>query len=79
MLFAAIMPPSVVMSLHLSPDPVIPVGGIETDAPYSAMPMVGAWPNTAYFIASVPTLNNGAINRQRNGTEMAGGLYAVRV
>jgi hypothetical protein len=43
---------------------------------YSAILCVGSWPNTAYYIADVPSLTSGTISLQGNGAEMTGKVYA---
>lgn len=43
---------------------------------YSAVLCVGAWPNTAYYIADVPSLTSGTISLKGNGAEMTGKVYA---
>ncbi|MBE9463324.1 DUF4374 domain-containing protein [Dyadobacter subterraneus] len=43
---------------------------------YSAVLCVGSWPNTAYYIADVPSLTTGTISLQGNGAEMTGKVYA---
>ena len=43
---------------------------------YSAVLCVGSWPNTAYYIADVPSLTEGTISLQGNGAEMTGKVYA---
>lgn len=43
---------------------------------YSAVLCVGSWPNTAYYIADVPSLTQGTISLQGNGAEMTGKVYA---
>jgi hypothetical protein len=49
------------------------------DGKYSAMLCVGAWPNTAYYIAEVPSLTEGTISLKGNGAEMTGKVYAQDV
>ncbi|WP_149241055.1 DUF4374 domain-containing protein [Dyadobacter sp. 32] len=46
---------------------------------YSAILCVGSWPNTAYYIADVPSLTEGTISLQGNGAEMTGKVYAQDV
>ena len=46
---------------------------------YSAILCVGSWPNTAYYIADVPSLKEGTISLQGNGAEMTGKVYAQDV
>ena len=48
----------------------------EEQGQYSAIVCVGSWPNTAYYIASVPSLKEGQISLQGNGAEMTGKVYA---
>ncbi|WP_276485659.1 DUF4374 domain-containing protein [Paraflavitalea pollutisoli] len=43
---------------------------------YAAVVCVGSWPNTAYYIANVPSLTSGTITVQGNGAEMTGKVYA---
>ena len=51
----------------------------EETGKYSAMLCVGAWPNTAYYIADVPSLTSGTISLQGNGAELTGKVYAQDV
>jgi len=46
---------------------------------YSAILCVGSWPNTAYYIADIPSLTSGTISLQGNGAEMTGKVYAQDV
>lgn len=48
----------------------------EEEKQYSAVLCVGSWPNTAYYIASVPSLTQGQITVVNNGAEMTGKVYA---
>jgi hypothetical protein len=50
-----------------------------TTGKYSAVLCVGSWPNTAYYIADVPSLTEGTISLQGNGAEMTGKVYAQDV
>jgi len=43
---------------------------------YSAILCVGSWPNTAYYIANLPSLTEGTITVKGNGAEMTGKVYA---
>lgn len=43
---------------------------------YAAVVCVGSWPNTAYYIADVPSLTEGTITIQGSGAEMTGKVYA---
>lgn len=43
---------------------------------YSAVLCVGSWPNTAYYIAGIPSLTSGTISLTGNGAEMTGKVYA---
>lgn len=49
---------------------------VEEAGKYSAVLCVGAWPNTAYYIADVPSLMSGSISLKGNGAEMTGKVYA---
>lgn len=49
---------------------------IDEEGKYSAILCVGAWPNTAYYIADVPSLTSGSISLKGNGAEMTGKVYA---
>ncbi|MCF2517696.1 DUF4374 domain-containing protein [Dyadobacter sp. CY351] len=49
---------------------------VEEAGKYSAVVCVGSWPNTAYYIADVPSLTSGQISLQGNGAEMTGKVYA---
>lgn len=51
----------------------------DIDANYSAILCVGSWPNTAYYIASIPSLKDGVISLKGNGAEMTGKVYAQDV
>lgn len=51
----------------------------ETTAKYSAMMMIGAWPNTAYYIAPFNSLSEGVISLKDNGADMTAELYAQDV
>lgn len=46
---------------------------------YSALLCVGSWPNTAYYIADVPSLTSGTISLTGNGAELTGKVYAQDV
>jgi len=46
---------------------------------YSAVLCVGSWPNTAYYIAGIPSLTSGTISLTGNGAEMTGKVYAQDV
>lgn len=46
------------------------------DHQYAAVVCVGSWPNTAYYIANVPSLTSGTITVQGSGAEMTGKVYA---
>lgn len=46
---------------------------------YSSLLMVGAWPNTAYYIAQFPSLTEGSIDLKGNGAELTGKVYAQDV
>lgn len=54
-------------------------GGPPEESKYSAVVCVGSWPNTAYYIADVPSLKAGTINIQGSGAEMTGKVYAQDV
>lgn len=43
---------------------------------YSAILCVGSWPNTAYYIADLPSLTEGTVSIKGNGAEMTGKVYA---
>ncbi len=62
-------------SSNTDPDPNPPA----EEKQYSAVVCVGSWPNTAYYIASVPSLTQGTITIQGNGAEMTGKVYAQDV
>jgi hypothetical protein len=49
---------------------------VQEEGKYSAILCVGAWPNTAYYIADVPSLTSGTISLKGNGAEMTGKVYA---
>lgn len=49
---------------------------VKEEGKYSAILCVGAWPNTAYYIADVPSLTTGSISLKGNGAEMTGKVYA---
>ncbi|MCE7060712.1 DUF4374 domain-containing protein [Dyadobacter sp. CY343] len=49
------------------------------DVKYSAVVCVGSWPNTAYYIADVPSLKEGQISLKGSGAEMTGKVYAQDV
>lgn len=51
----------------------------EEEGNYSAILCVGSWPNTAYYIADIPSLTSGTISLQGNGAEMTGKVYAQDV
>ncbi|ABG57550.1 DUF4374 domain-containing protein [Cytophaga hutchinsonii] len=46
---------------------------------YSTMLMVGAWPNTAYFMLNLQSLTEGTADLKGNGAEMTKYLYAQDV
>ncbi|OOQ58783.1 DUF4374 domain-containing protein [Mucilaginibacter pedocola] len=46
---------------------------------YSALVAVGSWPNTAYYIADVPSLTSGTLSIAGNGAELTGKVYAQDV
>lgn len=54
-------------------------GHTEEASAYSAVLCVGSWPNTAYYIAGIPSLTSGAISLKGNGAEMTGKVYAQDV
>lgn len=54
-------------------------GTIEEGTQYSAILCVGSWPNTAYYISSIPSLTSGTISLKGNGAEMTGKVYAQDV
>jgi len=51
-------------------------GNAEAGTDYSAILCVGSWPNTAYYIAGIPSLTSGTISIKGNGAEMTGKVYA---
>jgi len=55
------------------------VGQVEEGTKYSAILCVGSWPNTAYYISSIPSLTIGTISLKGNGAEMTGKVYAQDV
>lgn len=55
------------------------VGNVEEGTKYSAILCVGSWPNTAYYISSIPSLTSGTISLKGNGAEMTGKVYAQDV
>nr|WP_121272600.1 DUF4374 domain-containing protein [Pedobacter schmidteae] len=55
------------------------VGSVEQGTKYSAILCVGSWPNTAYYISSIPSLTSGTISLKGNGAEMTGKVYAQDV
>jgi hypothetical protein len=55
---------------NTNPDPE------ETGPKYSALLMVGAWPNTAYYIVPFNSLTEGNINLAGNGAEISSEVYA---
>lgn len=63
------------------PEPELVTDGtkIETATAYSALLCVGSWPNTAYYIADVPSLTSGTIDIKGNGAELTGKVYAQDV
>ena len=63
------------------PEPELATDGtkIETATTYSAILCVGAWPNTAYYIANIPSLTSGTIDIKGNGAELTGKVYAQDV
>ncbi|SEL66770.1 DUF4374 domain-containing protein [Parapedobacter koreensis] len=46
---------------------------------YSLVLCVGSWPNTAYYIADLPSLTEGQVSLAGNGAEMTGKVYAQDV
>ncbi|ALL06343.1 hypothetical protein AQ505_13040 [Pedobacter sp. PACM 27299] len=54
-------------------------GHIEEGTNYAAILCVGSWPNTAYYISSIPSLTTGTISLKGNGAEMTGKVYAQDV
>lgn len=46
---------------------------------YSAMVIVGSWPNTAYYLVDVPSFDSGEITLKGNGAEMTAEVYAQDV
>lgn len=54
-------------------------GSVEQGTQYSAILCVGSWPNTAYYISSIPSLTSGTISLKGNGAEMTGKVYAQDV
>ena len=46
---------------------------------YSALVCVGSWPNTAYYIADIPSLTTGTLTIQGNGASLNGKVYAQDV
>jgi len=54
-------------------------GSVEEGTKYSAILCVGSWPNTAYYITSIPSLTSGTISLKGNGAEMTGKVYAQDV
>jgi len=55
------------------------IGQVEAGTQYSAVLCVGSWPNTAYYISSIPSLTSGTISLKGNGAEMTGKVYAQDV
>ncbi|ATP58448.1 hypothetical protein CPT03_19265 [Pedobacter ginsengisoli] len=55
------------------------IGNVEEGTKYSAILCVGSWPNTAYYITSIPSLTSGTISLKGNGAEMTGKVYAQDV
>ncbi|WP_316820500.1 DUF4374 domain-containing protein [Pedobacter gandavensis] len=55
------------------------VGNVEEGTKYAAILCVGSWPNTAYYISSIPSLTSGTISLKGNGAEMTGKVYAQDV
>lgn len=55
------------------------IGNVEEGSKYSAILCVGSWPNTAYYITSIPSLTSGTISLKGNGAEMTGKVYAQDV
>ncbi|EDM34675.1 hypothetical protein PBAL39_13999 [Pedobacter sp. BAL39] len=54
-------------------------GQFEDGTKYSAVLCVGSWPNTAYYIAGIPSLTEGVVSIKGNGAEMTGKVYAQDV
>lgn len=54
-------------------------GHVEEGTKYAAILCVGTWPNTAYYISSIPSLTSGTISLKGNGAEMTGKVYAQDV
>ncbi|MBC8985399.1 DUF4374 domain-containing protein [Pedobacter sp. N36a] len=54
-------------------------GQVEEGTNYAAILCVGSWPNTAYYISSIPSLTSGTISLKGNGAEMTGKVYAQDV
>ncbi|MCX2453845.1 DUF4374 domain-containing protein [Pedobacter sp. PLR] len=54
-------------------------GNVEEGTKYAAILCVGSWPNTAYYISSIPSLTSGTISLKGNGAEMTGKVYAQDV
>lgn len=52
---------------------------VELGTKYSAILCVGSWPNTAYYIAGIPSLTSGTVSLKGNGAEMTGKVYAQDV
>lgn len=46
---------------------------------HTAMVIVGTWPNTAYYLVDIPSLDSGSISLVNNGAEMTAELYAQDV
>ena len=55
------------------------IGNVEEGSKYSAILCVGSWPNTAYYITSIPSLTSGTISLKGNGAEMTEKVYAQDV
>ncbi|WP_235964421.1 DUF4374 domain-containing protein [Pedobacter gandavensis] len=55
------------------------IGNVEQGTKYAAVLCVGSWPNTAYYISSIPSLTSGTISLKGNGAEMTGKVYAQDV
>ncbi|NQX52232.1 DUF4374 domain-containing protein [Pedobacter panaciterrae] len=55
------------------------IGNVEEGTKYAAILCVGSWPNTAYYITSIPSLTSGTISLKGNGAEMTGKVYAQDV
>lgn len=51
----------------------------EEKGEYSALVCVGSWPNTAYYIADIPSLTTGTLTIQGNGASLNGKVYAQDV